>query len=71
MFYRMLLYKELTKLRRERDDQDSILKCIEDIKEKLEKYDCLRSFSQPMDGSITRIEKNLRIQRKTVKKQRR
>ena len=49
--------KELALLEHEREDQDSIFKCIEDIKEELEKYDYLRSFSQPIDGSITKIEK--------------
>ena len=63
--------KELALLEREREDLDSILKCIEDFKEQLEKYNYLRSFSQPIDGSIARNRKRTQqIRRKTFEKQR-
>ena len=41
--------KELATLRFERERQPIISKCIEEIRQELKKYDCIRSASQPID----------------------
>ena len=51
--------EKVASLECEREDRGIMLKCIKDIREELEKYDYLRSFSQPIDDSITGIEKEL------------
>ena len=51
--------KELALLRHERKGQPLISKCIEEIRQELETYDCLRSASQPIDEFIAKIKQGL------------
>ena len=49
--------KELALLSCERESPPIISKCIEEIRQELEKYDCIRSASQSIDEFITKMKK--------------